>query len=76
LNLARQTLQTVAATLSNMDGNISEPERRRTTVLGFPIHRSFQKLRREFAIRAPIRRSEKNLTTILKELDAMVDSNR
>lgn len=73
VEFARQTLQTAAATLSNMNGMTSEPERRRTAVLSA----QFTEVSRNYAVDFAARSSdpgvsEEDLTAILKELDAMI----
>ena len=69
----RQTLQTFAATLSNLDGRISEAERRRTAVLAAQFTEVSRNYAVDFAARASDPGvSEEDLTAILKELDVMV----
>ena len=73
VEFARQTLQTVAATVSNMSGMTSEPERRRTAVLTSQFTEVSRKCAVDFAARASDPGvSEEDLSAILKELDAMI----
>ncbi len=73
VEFARQTLQTVAATLSNLDGMTSEAERRRVTVLSAQFTEVSRKYALDYAARASDPGvSEEDLASILKELDAMV----
>ncbi len=73
VEFARQTLQTVAATLSNLDGMTSEAERRRVTVLSAQFTEVSRNYAVDFAARASDPGvSEEDLASILKELDAMV----
>ena len=73
IEFARQTLQTIAATLSNIDGTNSEAGDRRTAVLAA----QFTEVSRTYAVDFAARSadpgvSEEDLAAILKELDAMV----
>ncbi|EEF60842.1 AAA family ATPase [Pedosphaera parvula] len=73
VEFVRQTLQSFAATLSNLDGRISEAERRRTAVLTAQFTEVSRNYAVDFAARAADPGvSEEDLNTILKELDAMV----
>ncbi len=73
VEFARQTLQTVAATMSNMDGKISEAQHRRTAVLSAQFTEVSRGYAVDFAARASDPGvSEEELTTILKDLDVMV----
>jgi hypothetical protein len=73
VEFARQTLQTVAATMSNLGRTASEAERRRTTVLSAQFTEVSRKYAVEFTARAADPGvSEEDLSNILKELDAMV----
>jgi stage V sporulation protein K len=73
VEFARQTLQTVAATLSNLGGVTSEAARRRTAVLSTQFTEVSRNYAADFAARgADPGVSEEDLSVILKELDAMV----
>jgi hypothetical protein len=73
VEFARQTLEAAAAALSNLDGMISETERRRTAVLTAQFTEVSRKYALDFVARsADPKVSEEDLASILKELDAMV----
>jgi SpoVK/Ycf46/Vps4 family AAA+-type ATPase len=73
IEFVRQALQTFIATLAKLDGKISEAERRRTAILASQFTEVSRNYALDFAARsADPGISEEDLTTILKELDAMV----
>jgi stage V sporulation protein K len=73
IEFARQTLQTVVTALVALDGEISEPERRRSAVLAAQFTEVSRQYAADFAAgHADGKVSEEDLTVILQELDGMV----
>ena len=73
IEFVRQTLQTLAMTLANMDHEMSDACRRRSAV----ISAQFTEVSRQYAVDFTAREadpgvSEEDLTAIFKELDALV----
>jgi len=73
VEFARQTLQSLATALSNMDGKLSDSERRLLAVVSAQLTNVSRQYAVEYAARASDPGvSEEDLSAILKELDAMV----
>jgi ATP-dependent Clp protease ATP-binding subunit ClpA len=73
IEFVRQTLQTLALTLANMDHEMSDAGRRRSAV----ISAQFTEVSRQYAVEFTAREadpgvSEEDLTAIFKELEALV----
>jgi stage V sporulation protein K len=73
VEFTRQTFQSLTTALSNMDGKLSDGERRHSAV----ISAQFTDVSRQYAVDFAVRSSdpgvnEEDLSAILKELDAMV----
>jgi hypothetical protein len=73
IEFVRQTLQTLVTTLSNMDREMSDASRRRSTI----ISAQFTEVSRQYAVDFTARAadpgiSEEDLNAIFKELDALV----
>ncbi len=73
VEFTRQTLQSLVTALSNMDGKLSDAERRLSTVISAQFTNVSRQYSVDFAARASDPGvSEEDLGAILKELDAMV----
>jgi hypothetical protein len=73
VEFARQTLQSLATALSNMDGKLSDGERRLLAVISAQLTNVSRQYAVDYAARASDPGvSEEDLSAILKELDAMV----